>query len=80
MMEQSVARETRVARGATGAHNPGSGGATPPPATSSPDSYPIPQPPAPARRLALYLTGKPATVTAALEALAKRDAWRGGAA
>ena len=80
MMPQSVARETRLARGATGVHSPGSGGATPPPATSSPDSYPIPHPPAPARRLALYLTGKPGAVVTALERLAKRDGWRGGAA
>ena len=80
MMPQSVAQETQGARGAVEARNLDRGGSTPPPATISPDAYPIPQPPAPARRLALYLTGKPGAVVTALERLAERDAWRGGAA
>lgn len=80
MMPQSVTQETQGARGAVGPHKPDPEGSTPSPATTSSDSYPIPQPPAPARRLALYLTGKPGAVVTALERLAKRDAWRWGAA
>lgn len=78
MMPQSVAHETRAARGATGTHSAGSGGATPPPATTSSD-LPLPYLPPP-RRLALYMTGPGRAVVEALARLAERDAWRGGAA